>query len=111
MESTMAGNDIELLNVQHEKTQQMVNILEEKFANILDKFDTMRSENEMQQVKLMNEQKKLINEQKQTRKLAFVAAKKVVAAQPVEQANDYLNGKPQQQTQPSPPERIASLEG
>ena len=103
-ESTMAGDDINLLNVQHEKTHQMVNILEEKFSNILEKFDTMRSENERRQLELMNEQK-------QTKKLALAVAKKAVVAQSVEQArnsggisgNDSSNGEPQQQTQQERP--------
>ena len=68
----LVGEQMERLSHQHGVThsqqQQIIDKMEENFANMLKKFDNMRAENEMQRRKLLEEQKK-------TSKLALASAK------------------------------------
>jgi len=49
---------VEQLSQQHHHTHNMVHLLEEKFMTMMEKFEHMRAENELQKHKLLEEQKK-----------------------------------------------------
>ena len=55
MSNAMGEETVEFLTQQHGLTQKL---LEEKFANMMEKFNHMRPENELQREKLLNEQRK-----------------------------------------------------
>lgn len=82
--NAMGEESVDFLAQQHGLTQKL---LEEKFANMMEKFNHMRSENELQREKMLNEQRK-------TTKVALagaMAAKKASIASPVNSVHKQSN--------------------
>ena len=76
--SAFAEEHVEQLSQQHHHTHNMVNVLEEKFMRMMEKFEHMREENELQKQKLLEEQKKATK----ISLAAAVAANKVTSVLP-----------------------------
>ena len=76
--SVLGEEHVEQLSQQHHHTHNMVNLLEEKFKDMMEKFEHMRAENELQKQKLLEEQKKATK----ISLAAAVAANKVTSVLP-----------------------------